>query len=282
MQSRKIRTQAAALLVGVTTLSDLIGYKILCEPEWRMLWTELQPHFSDMSTFIRSVCSTVTAWCNTLVALLDDNTNFEWTKQSVQSTSLANRPTFTEDSWADIKVDHASGRIEAREEKPTMSVSGFSSTPLTRDSLDILPDVSSLERPEYLMLKPPYHLIISHSAHQKEMVVQCSHPPTLKVIERYLKQWTKRDNNTVNRPLAVIITLQKSPFGLRIVFDRLHISMQNARMHYLLGPTMLLSFVEGVLGYKLTFGNGDMWTFRKKTEFRGGDVWRWRNACVYE
>ena len=31
---------------------------------------------------------------------------------------------------------------------------------------------------------------------------------------------------------------------------------------------MLLSFVEGVLGYKLTFGNGDTWTFKKETEFK--------------
>ena len=66
----------------------------------------------------------------------------------------------------------------------------------------------------------------------------------------------------------MVITLQESPFGLGLVFDRLNISMQNVRMNYMLSPTMLLSFVEGVLGYKLTFGNGDTWTFKKETEFK--------------
>lgn len=309
-------------------LADLIGYQIHSEPEWHMLWAELQPNFPDMSTFIPSISSIVTAWCNALTTILDDDKNSEWTEQLLEELSNTNtlkirlevsgkdRPTtrwtadknaFTiflpkaspsststmvggfssdflscfqpepaqpvplatshtlpDDSWADIEVDSASGKVDTREEK----LSASSAALMNEAIIDIIPDINTLERPEYLMLKPPYHLSISHSTYQKEMVVQCSHPPSLKVIEGYLKRWTKRDNNTVNRPPAVVITLQESPFGLGLVFDRLHISMQNSRMNYMLSPTMLLSFVEGVLRYKLTFGNGDTWTFRKETEFK--------------
>ncbi|OCK83714.1 hypothetical protein K432DRAFT_321727 [Lepidopterella palustris CBS 459.81] len=315
-----------ALQKAQKALSELIGYKIQCEPEWPMLWTELQPYFPDTSTFIPSVCSTLVAWCNALTTLLDDDSNSEWTELALEELSKASvlririevdgtdRPTtkwtseksaFTiflpksgthhqstmaagfngdflacfqpepvpriplaskfempDDSWADIETDSAvaSGRIEPPKETAS------STTAPAKVVVDRLPDASLLERPEYLMLKPPYHLILS--AYLKEMTVQCSHPPTLKVIEEYLKRWTKRDNGTVNRPQAVVLTLQESPFGLGLVFDRLHISIEHSRMNYRLGPTMLLSLIEGVLGYTLTYGTGDTWTFRKETEFK--------------
>jgi hypothetical protein len=116
--------------------------------------------------------------------------------EAAQPVPLAARPALPDDSWADIEVDSASDKIETREEKPFASSAAPTAS---KTVIDILPDISTLERPEYLMLKPPYHLIISHSTYQKEIIVQCSHPPSLKVIEGYLKRWTKRDNNTVNR-----------------------------------------------------------------------------------
>lgn len=131
-----------------------------------------------------------------------------------QPVPLAARPALPDDSWADIEVDSASGKIETHEEKPFASSALSAAPTASKTVIDILPDVSTLERPEYLMLKPPYHLIISHSTYQKEMVVQCSHPPSLKVIEGYLKRWTKRDNNTVNHvsfPVSSII-LRKSGY----------------------------------------------------------------------
>lgn len=88
--------------------------------------------------------------------------------EAAQPVPLAARPALPDDSWADIEVDSASGKIETREEKP------FASSAAPTASKTVI-DI------------------------QKEIIVQCSHPPSLKVIEGYLKRWTKRDNNTVNR-----------------------------------------------------------------------------------
>ncbi|KAF2179114.1 hypothetical protein K469DRAFT_695019 [Zopfia rhizophila CBS 207.26] len=312
------------------SLSDLLGYRALCEPEWHMLWTELRPYFSDMSTFVPSVSSTMTAWCKTFTALLDEEKNAEWTEQVLEElpkmnilrirlevggdekpmtrwtadqktfivylpkcgpsyqpttsgvfrtdfldcfrteparpTPLALRSPLPDDSWADIEVDTATGNLSTREGQAKTPPEPYPA--LVKASLHVLPDISTLERPEYLMLKPPYHLIITHSTYQKEIIVQCSHPPTLKVIEGYFKRWTKLDTNTVNDPPAAEIFLRESPFGLSSIHDQLVISMQNSRAHFTLSITFLLSFVEGVLGYVFAFGDGGSWTFRREIGFK--------------
>ncbi|KAF2807624.1 uncharacterized protein BDZ99DRAFT_522249 [Mytilinidion resinicola] len=314
-------------------LSDLVGYKINCEPEWHMLWAEMQPHCPDTSTFIPSVCAIVSAWCDALTTLLDDEKNEKWADKVLEELSKTNRvkirlevlpnpttprPTATwtapqsaftiylpkgplaltsalssgfsedllacldppvdptplsqrqvpDDSWADIEVDSTSGTISTRDTAPSITNAQNKGPAAAAAELDTLPDVATLPRPEYLALKPPYHMIITHSPHAKEMSIQCSHPPSLKVVEGYLERWTKRDNNTVNRPPAATLTLHESPFGLGILQDRLTISTQGSRMTFVLSPTLLMSFVEGVLGYALVSGDGGTWTFRRDVGFK--------------
>jgi hypothetical protein len=70
------------------------------------------------------------------------------------------------------------------------------------------------------------------------------------------------------QPPAATLELHESPFGLGIVYNRLTISIQNARMNFVLSPTLLLSFVEGVLGYKPVFGDGGTWTLRRDVGFK--------------
>jgi len=70
------------------------------------------------------------------------------------------------------------------------------------------------------------------------------------------------------QPPAATLTLHESPFGLGLVFDRLTISIQTSRMNFVLNPTLLLSFVEGVLGYKPVYGDGGSWTFRRNVGFK--------------
>ncbi|KAF2495273.1 hypothetical protein BU16DRAFT_527149 [Lophium mytilinum] len=314
-------------------LSDLVGYRIDCEPEWQMLWAELQPHYPDTSTFIPSVCAVVSAWCDALTTLLDDEKNEEWTEKVLEELGKTHkvkirlevlpkppspRPTTTwtapqsaftihlpkaplnltsslssgfsedllacldppvaptplsqrqvpDDSWADIEVDSTSGAISTRDTGPSTANVQKKAETAAAVELDTLPDVATLPRPEYLALKPPYHMIIMYSPHAKEISIQCSHPPSLKVVEGYLERWTKRDNNTANRPPAATLKLHESPFGLGIVLDGLTISTQGSRMNFVLSPTLLLSFVEGVLGYKPVSGDGGTWTFRRDIGFK--------------
>jgi hypothetical protein len=64
---------------------------------------------------------------------------------------------------------------------------------------DVLPNVHMLERPEDLMRKPPYHLILSHTQYGKFITIQCSHQPSLELISEYFKKWTKRNHNQTTR-----------------------------------------------------------------------------------
>jgi hypothetical protein len=67
------------------------------------------------------------------------------------------------------------------------------------NKLDSLPDINSIERPEDLMKKPPYHLIVQHSSYSKEITVQCSHQASLDLMSEYFKRWVKRNHNQTNK-----------------------------------------------------------------------------------
>jgi hypothetical protein len=64
---------------------------------------------------------------------------------------------------------------------------------------DALPSVDMLERPEDLMRKPPYHLIVTHTQYGKFITIQSSHQPSLELISEYFKKWTKRNHGQTTR-----------------------------------------------------------------------------------
>lgn len=76
--------------------------------------------------------------------------------------------------------------------------------------LDSLPDINMIERPEDLMKKPPYHLIVNHSSYSKEIYVQCSHQPSLELMSEYFKRWVKRNHNQTTKVRTPSSTLRDS------------------------------------------------------------------------
>jgi hypothetical protein len=64
---------------------------------------------------------------------------------------------------------------------------------------DALPNIKTLERPEDLMKRPPYHLIMTHTQYGKFITIQGSHQPSLELIAEYFKKWTKKNHNQSNR-----------------------------------------------------------------------------------
>jgi hypothetical protein len=64
---------------------------------------------------------------------------------------------------------------------------------------DAIPSVDMIERPEELMKKPPYHLILTHNQYGKFITVQSSHQPSLELISDYLKKWTKRNHGQTTK-----------------------------------------------------------------------------------
>lgn len=93
----------------------------------------------------------------------------------------------TGDEWADVGIEETTeGLVKAVEAKALAAV------------VEFLPDANNLPKPGTLLLKPPYHLIVSsYGGHKLE--VQCSHSATLDVLHQYLKRWCKINPNLTNK-----------------------------------------------------------------------------------
>ncbi|ORY19163.1 hypothetical protein BCR34DRAFT_595605 [Clohesyomyces aquaticus] len=168
-----------------------------------------------------------------------------------------------DDSWADVGAEMVTGQSST----PVAQTKASAGTPPVH--VKLLPDVDSLQRPEDLMLKPPYQLAIRSKTAFSTITIECSHPPTLKVIEGYLKKWTKREFNNINQPPAARLTLSESPFGLGTSYSVLEIEIEQYS-RYILTPTFFVSFVQNALGYSMTYEDGIYWAFRRDAEFRTG------------
>ncbi|KAI0197017.1 hypothetical protein F4808DRAFT_439198 [Astrocystis sublimbata] len=190
-------------------------------------------------------------------------------KKEGRQSSTEKKPAPAADDWAAITVDRRTGTAAVVEAPPP---SGSTTTVKPQQqpqapSFDVIPNVETLARPDDLLLKPPYHLIM-HSHGETTISVQCSHSPTLQFIANYLKKWSRTNHNNTTRPPCAEIKLHQSAFGLGVVYDRLSIVTESRYNIQAVSPTIVLSLIEGVLGYKSIYSNGSTWTFRKDVEFK--------------
>lgn len=109
---------------------------------------------------------------------------FDETKPAVAALAHRQPPSGPSDDWADVEMDRATGKPAVVEK---LSAAPPPSHPR---GADILPNVSMLPRPDELLLKPPYHLILQDRGHN-EIEVQCSHGPSLQVLADYFKRWCR-------------------------------------------------------------------------------------------
>lgn len=193
-------------------------------------------------------------------------------------TSLAHRSAAAGDDWADVEVDRATGGLAVVEK--TTVVAG-------NDKIAYLPDFNGLGRPDDLLLKPPYHLMV-YSRSPTEIEVQCGHSPTLQLLSDYLKKWCRTNHNLSNRaslnsssrwvdpmltylprqPPSVEIKLCQSAFGLGLMYDRLLLQVESRYCVFTITPAIILNLVEGVLGYERVYSDGNCWTYQKTTEWK--------------
>ncbi len=71
-------------------LARLIGYPVSCEPEWHMLWTELEPAYPDKATFVPGIAKVIEAWSGSLVRRLGDDHFEAWTELLLEKLSRVN------------------------------------------------------------------------------------------------------------------------------------------------------------------------------------------------
>ncbi|KAI2627555.1 hypothetical protein GGR54DRAFT_589480 [Hypoxylon sp. NC1633] len=137
-----------------------------------------------------------------------------------------------------------------------------------RQSFDPMPDFKMLPKPDELLLKPPYHLVV-YGGGNALVEIQCSHSPTLEMLANYLKKWCKVNYQHVHKPPAVDIELHPAMFSFGTVYDRLTLSVNERSGHYIrVSPMIVLSLVEGVLGYQSVSSSDTRWTFRRDVELK--------------
>lgn len=66
------------------------------EPEWQLLLAELDKFYSDKETFVVIIAGCLAAWCKSLIELLDDEANEEWTETLLEHLNNARLRLFIE------------------------------------------------------------------------------------------------------------------------------------------------------------------------------------------
>ncbi|KAJ7255507.1 hypothetical protein B0H12DRAFT_535500 [Mycena haematopus] len=162
-----------------------------------------------------------------------------------------------DESWADLATDTHVSALRARV-IPSESPNEAPST--TR--MPVLDGV--LRPPELFRSTGPYILIVEERS--PHIVVQCSHEPSLELIQAYLNKWGKTNPNDSQKRNMLKVDLVESEYCYGM-FDTLTIE-RNLTRREPINPTMLLAFVEGVLGYKLVNTTGSCRTYTSTTLFK--------------
>ncbi|KAM7202727.1 hypothetical protein V8F33_002653, partial [Rhypophila sp. PSN 637] len=289
-------------------LETVLGHKVVSNPEWPLLLAELHGLFPDGREQVANIAETVQVWVKSMLELLDpedawadkvlektansagqlrlfldvsaslDKPVTSWSegqggfvitlprKVRVQPNELF--PVFRgqlhtcfdekkqtaqadkADDWADVEVDTTTG------------------TPRPQPS-PYLPTAASLPRPDQLLSKPPYHLLLRQSA-RGFIEIQCSHSPSLELLAYYLRTWYRVNHQDTGNPPAITVTLHQCAFALGEMFDRLTLGVHDIRYVEMFQPTvpMILVMIEQFLGYEAVSSQsqGDVWHFRRDTE----------------
>ncbi|KAK1714646.1 hypothetical protein BDP67DRAFT_512635 [Colletotrichum lupini] len=173
----------------------------------------------------------------------------------------------TED-WADLEMDARLNRLSVGGTGHLRQRASISSTASRGPQADFMPKADALPRPDELLQKVPYHLIVySRGAHEIE--IQGSHSATLKFLADYFKKWRRTNHQISSKPPAVEVKLHQCAFGMGASIDRLVlVSEHKYGGAFILTPTIILSLVEGVLGYKPVYSDAHSWTYRRDTELK--------------
>jgi len=77
-------------------VKKILGFPIDFDPEWPQLWSILQPHFSDTSTFVPHISEVIVAWCDAFLLWLKDDSNEEAVEQLLEEIKYERVPLYLE------------------------------------------------------------------------------------------------------------------------------------------------------------------------------------------
>lgn len=137
-----------------------------------------------------------------LLSVFDDEGGRHAGSVQAQDSSAEEGAAAGGDDWADVVVDRGTGRAAAVVVEPpqryTVAPQQSQQQLQQQPIIDVIPDVGTLSRPDDLLLKPPYHLII-HSTGRMSFEVECSHSPTLQFLSEYLTKWSRTNHHNTTK-----------------------------------------------------------------------------------
>ncbi len=66
--------------------AELLGHQVVIEPEWQLLLTELGDSYADKASFVSIVAGCVRVWAKSMLELLDDPAQEDWTEELLEKT----------------------------------------------------------------------------------------------------------------------------------------------------------------------------------------------------
>ncbi|KAF8918700.1 hypothetical protein CPB85DRAFT_1430394 [Mucidula mucida] len=147
--------------------------------------------------------------------------------------------------WADVPPAASAAPAEVSRAPPPLQrgpQTAESSVPAAPERLPVL---GALARPSDLFpASPPYILTVTLTG-REGMIVQCSHEPSLELMNEYLKKWGKRIPMT----------------ACGVQFSSLRWSSRISERE----PDHYTFLIEGVLGYKMVYTTSSYWMYRCTT-----------------
>ena len=70
-----VTSSDAPLAKKTADLTAILGCPISLDPEWAMLWKNLQIYYPDPSTFVPGIAQVIIMWCDAMVAWLESDDN---------------------------------------------------------------------------------------------------------------------------------------------------------------------------------------------------------------
>ncbi|KFY93144.1 hypothetical protein V500_03889 [Pseudogymnoascus sp. VKM F-4518 (FW-2643)] len=159
--------------------------------------------------------------------------------------------------WADVSIEP---EIRTPAALPHQSIAAQES------ASDRLPDLALIPRPEELLKRAPYWLLVRQDVDDR-VVIQGSHAPSLECMEAYLKRWCRGNPHRVDRPPVVEVKMEQSAFGVGLLNDTLVLQGQAGKVSVML----VLVFIETVLEYAPvleTSTAGRVWEFKRVKGFK--------------
>jgi len=162
-----------------------------------------------------------------------------------------------EEAWAHV--------VQTETGSPAVLSPAAVAAPIVSPVVERLPTLEMLQRPEELLRTlSPHILIVDVKFNNGMIVVQCSHQASLELLAGYLQKWGRKNPHSSRWPNMLKVEMVDSDYAFGVQDSLL---IHHADDRRTINPTIVLAFVEGILGYKMVHTSGGYWVYRLEKKF---------------